>query len=572
MRAPLLAAALLAGCAAAEAPGSRGAPRPEPLPEPPALVAPRLEAFGRGIDEAFDEARAMETVRLLDRRFRVRGNLGYEEALDHVRQGLAEAGFGEAEVRVLELGPERESWTPVSARLELLGPEGPETLHAFSDESEPDRGTLLVGSTFTAETELEVVEAGSGEDVRGRLVLGRGRPGPLAREAVVAGGAAGVLTLYLDEVHDPERYPDAAQFGYLGDLGGRPAIGFSLSPRAAGRLGEALAAGGGRARVRVAVDVKVGRSRATTVELRIPGERADAAVVVLVAHVDEPGAHDNASGAAAQLELARAIAAGLASGALPPLDGPIVMLWGEEIESSREWVALEELPVRAALVLDMVGASPEVVGAPLLVERLPDPATVWPRPPDEPSGWGSGPTAVPAAPGHFLSDYLLASVSLRAAEEPGWRTRSHPFEGGSDHVAFLERGLPAVLAWHFPDPAYHTTLDRADRVSGDEMRRVAAAVGAVAVGLAASTDEDGAERLSAVDRAAHLRLAQVLAASEGRPDPELERRIAEAWLAWYDEALASVADGPDDPITPHVAAARERFGEAGRSLLALLGR
>ena len=565
-----LAVALLASCGGGVG-GAPGSGASQALPDPRPLETPRLARYGEVLYDGFDGERAMETVRFADRFFRVRGNVGYQRTIAHVEGALLDAGYDRGQVRRLELGPEEPTWTPVSARLELVGEEGPVTLHGFADETGRDRATLLVRSDYTPAAELEVVLATSAEDVRGRVVLGRGHPRQLFDEHVVQGGAAGILTVFLMEVHEESRQPDVAQFGYLPPFDGRPAFGFSISPRSDRLLRAAIEEGWGRATIRVAIDVKVGTSRATTLEATIPGASPGAPAVVLVAHVDEPGAHDNGSGVAAQLELARALRAAVDDGALPPFEAPIVMLWGQEIECPQEWIGLTSRPVRAALVLDMVGGDPETVGAPFLIERMPDPGAIWLRPPDESQGWGGSPPSPESLRGHFLNDYFLAAVSLRASAAPGWEIRSHPFEGGSDHVPFLLRGVPAVLAWHYPDSAYHTSLDRAERVSGEEMRRVASSAGATAVGLASFAEEDRGEMLAAAEHGAHLRLSQVLAAARtalGRGgDPELERRIVRAWVDWYDEALLSVSDGDEELLRLEVQSARDWLAAAGARLL-----
>jgi len=58
------------------------------------------------------------------------------------------------------------------------------------------------------------------------------------------------------------------------------------------------------------------------------------------------------------------------------------------------------------------------------------------------------------------------------------------FEGGSDHVVFIEKGIPAVLFWHFTDFAYHTSLDRLDHLDLEEMHRTGAAILCTALALA----------------------------------------------------------------------------------------
>ena len=66
--------------------------------------------------------------------------------------------------------------------------------------------------------------------------------------------------------------------------------------------------------------------------------------------------------------------------------------------------------------------------------------------------------------------------------------RTNPYEGGSDHTAFSDAGIPSLLNWHFTDRYYHTNLDRPDKTSAAEMVNVGVAV-ATSAWLLASADE-----------------------------------------------------------------------------------
>lgn len=531
-----------------------------------ALATPALGAHAAALADAFDADRAMATVRYVDRYFRVRGNEGYQKTLEHVRTELRAAGFGDRTVQTLELGPMLPTWTPRSARLELLAPD-PVVLHDIPDEQAPDRTALLVGSSATAEAVFPVRRPGSTDPYEGYVVLApEGGLRSAFEEAVVRRGAAGVLVKMVEGYHQADEHPEVVQFGYLPEHE-RAAFGFSVSPASWQRLEAALTAG--PASVRVAIDVSVDESRASAVELTLPGTNADAPPVVFFAHVDEPGAHDNASGVAALLELARALRAATESGAVPVLARPVVFLWGQEIECSRLWLHGHEGPVTAGLVFDMVGGDPAVVGAPFLIERMPDPGAVWTRAPDEHTEWGAGDVSEDELRGHLLNDYAAAATAAVQQSQGPWRARTNPFEGGSDHVSFLRSGFPAVLAWHFTDDAYHTNRDRADRVSGEEIRRVAASMGAIAVGLASDREVDRREMLAAVAHAAQTRLVHVwrAALTQGPRDVDLERRVAAAWVRWYDQALASVAEDIDLPgLADEVTAARAANTSRGATL------
>lgn len=530
------------------------------------LVTPALSTHAQALAAAFDGDRAMATVRYVDRYFRVRGNVGYQKTLEHVRSELAAAGFEASSFRTLELGPPQPTWTPRSARLELLAPD-PVVLHDIPDEQARDRTALLVGSSATAEAVFPIRRPGSTDAFEGHVVLvPEGGPRAAFEDAVVRRGAAGVLVRMVEGYHQADEHPDVVQFGYLPEHES-PAFGFSVSPAAWQLIEQALAAG--PASVRVAIDVAIGESRASAVELTLPSSHPEAPPIVFFAHVDEPGAHDNASGVAALLELARALRAGLASGALPALSRPIVFLWGQEIECSRLWLRQHEGAVTAGLVFDMVGGDPAVVGAPFLIERMPDPGAVWTRAPDQHTEWGAGEVSEDDLSGHLLNDYSAAATAAVQRSLGPWEARTNPFEGGSDHVSFLRAGFPAVLAWHFTDNAYHTNRDRIDRVSGDEIQRVAATMGAVAVGLASDAPADRREMLAAVAHAAQTRLHAVWTAAQAQRPVEvtLERRIADAWVRWYDEALASVAAGAEVPgLAEEVAAARAAHRARGEAL------
>jgi hypothetical protein len=508
------------------------------------------------VHERFDPQRALATVAYVERHFRVRGNRGYLKTLERVTRELEAAGFPRRDVRTLELGPVAPTWTPRAASLALIGADGAlEPLVHFADESERDRACLLVRSDAWPEGELELVRA---EDVRaglsprGRVVLAEADPEAAFAEHVRA-GAAGIVVLNLEPYHAASEHPDAAQFGYLPerDHGSperdagvpEPAFGFSVSTRVYERLRAATASG--PARVRVSVDVQAGRAAASAVEARLEGSDPSAGAIVFVAHADEPGANDNGSGVAAQAELAGALRRAIEEGVLQRPRRAMVFLWGQEIEVSREWLARPPGPVGAGLVMDMVGQDPERVGAPFLIERMPDPGAVWLRGRDAHTEWGQAEVDATRLRGHFLNDLSAASAAEVERLEGSWRWRTNPFEGGSDHVPFLERGLPALLGWHFTDSAYHTSLDRLERVSGPEMRRAASTLGAVALAMAAGDEADALELLEVLEAAGQARLEELREASdalvrEGRSTREDEARVREAWLAWYDEAFASV--------------------------------
>jgi hypothetical protein len=199
----------------------------------------------------------------------------------------------------------------------------------------------------------------------------------------------------------------------------------------------------------------------------------------------------------------------------------------------------------AAIAPDMTGESESETGAIALLERPPDPGAITLLEPDEHTPWGAAPVDE-----RTLKPSGLALVARSALIDvgqlvSGWKTREHPFEGGSDHVVFLEKGIPAVLFWHFTDFAYHTSLDRLDHVDPEEMHKTGAAILCTALALADAKPGDLERYLQSLKDEMDLRLA----ACEEKGDVQL----AEQWRQWFKGArlwLRAVCLGKPAPASP----------------------
>jgi hypothetical protein len=131
---------------------------------------------------------------------------------------------------------------------------------------------------------------------------------------------------------------------------------FALSPREANPLRERLAAGE-NVRISFALEAKTGNAAGETVVATLPG-RDRSKYVLFCAHGDSdsggPGANDNASGVAIVLEIARAAAAAVKSGAIPqPAWDLRFASWGGEMSSTREYLAaMDKDPSRLQAVFN----------------------------------------------------------------------------------------------------------------------------------------------------------------------------------------------------------------------------
>lgn len=132
-----------------------------------------------------------------------------------------------------------------------------------------------------------------------------------------------------------------------------------------------------------------------------------------------------------------------------------------------------------------------------------------------------------------------------AAREKNWQWGEHPFEGGSDHVVFLRRGVPSALVWHFPDWTYHTSLDRLEMVDAEELVRSATVVlaAALAVADARPKDLDGLLRSLRIE----VQLRSAAAAEAG------DERLPAMWRAHEASAREELRRwclGMDTPSAP----------------------
>lgn len=347
--------------------------------------------------------------------------------------------------------------------------------------------------------------------------------------------------------------------------------GLLLSRNARDVILEAMEAG--PVRVAVEVETRVYPSTELTLVAEVRGGVKPEERFVFSAHVQESGANDNATGVAAQTEIAKALARGVKEGVFKP-QRTITLIWGDEIRSTRRY--LEEDPNRAegvlwGMSLDMVGEDTEKTGGTFLIEKMPDPSAVWTRGDDRHTEWGGSPLEPDALTPHYLNDVVLNRCLAQAAGSD-WEVRTNPFEGGSDHVPFLQHGAAGILLWHFTDQFYHTDGDRLEMVSAETLWNVGVSATVSAMTLASADTETAVFLVKEVRDVALRRLAvegglsRDAVAAGG--EVEEEARILHAWTRWYVEALAVMeeleARGPSRPLLRAIEEARNEVEITGR--------
>ncbi len=530
---------------------------------PAETLPPTAERAYRVVSTRFDERDALSIVSFMDQYWRIAGNPGFNASIDHIRDRLVAAGYGGApskapgHVRVEEFPNAGRGWDYRVGTVEFDGASEPPLL-----SRERDRVSLAINSFSTPRGGLvaPLIDLGSRtakdhETLKGTVVLGDAPLGRLWQDAVKGAGAAGVISTEIaryvrpaDPARMSEEEKDVLQWGSIPYDATAKSFGFKASWRAANRLREQAKHGPVRVRVTVESSFYDGPNRTLIAE--IPGRSHPDERVILVAHVQEPGANDDGSGCATLYGLARALVSAIAAGELPRPERTLTFMWVDEMRGSRQWIsshATDARRVQYMFAMDMTGEDTAKTGGTFLIEKEADPSAVWSRPSDPHTEWGAGRVDEQSLRGSLLNDLHLA-VCLRRARDANWTVRTNPYEGGSDHTAFATAGVPSLLNWHFTDRYYHTNQDRLDKVSAAEMKSVAIAVATSAWLLASADETDASAVLKMIADAGARRLALerkqgaalVAQAGNAAAASATEQRVRTAWIKWYGEALDSV--------------------------------
>lgn len=363
-----------------------------------------------------------------------------------------------------------QEWSCDEAWLDLLLPGGER--QRLADYRAVPLSLLPRSISTNGEFELVVLDGSereadlAGRDLRGKLVLTRRAPMSVQRLLIEQHGAAGLLfdgMRSIAEICPPGDLPDDIQYVSWWWYGGETrAFGFALSPRAGAALRRRAArAGDHPLRLHACVRSHFSDGAIESVSALIPGESDEQ--VLLMAHLCHPApcANDNASGAAAVMEIARAIHTAVESERLPRPKRSIRFLWVPEMTGTYLYLAAHEDQIArtlAGLNLDMVGEDQTLCGSVNLIIQTSDAL---------PSFVGDLLEAIRdglSGPAHSFSG--RADVAL-------FRHAVAPISNGSDHYILGDPsvGIPTPLLIEWPDRFYHTTADTVDKVSERTLAR-----------------------------------------------------------------------------------------------------
>lgn len=514
-----------------------------------------MDPYYEMADDQFQAQSAYETVSFVEKFWRLAGNEGFNKSIRHVEEKLKRAGFileknataqDRLIYRVEERDMSRPTWEPVAGSLSLAN--GTEVLNL-----ETNFNMIASGSYSTlGQQEFEVVyfeefsvEALKNTDIKGKLVLAPASVGQLFRVAVQNAEAAGVLAYRIPGYNQPENNRNSISFSGVPNDADKKSFGILLSNNAFETLKAYLASG--NKTVKVNLETKVYESKELTLVAEVRGSKHPDERFVFSAHVQEPGANDNASGVGALGEVASATARLLKAGKVNP-ERTITYLFGDEIVSTRRFVqedAERAKNIKWGMSLDMVGQNTKLTGGTFLIEKMPDPGAIWTRGKEKHTEWGGRPIGKDQLKPHYFNDLTIKVFDV-IGERRDWEVNYNPFEGGSDHVPFLQGNIPGVLLWHFTDQFYHTDQDRIDKVSAETLKNVG--IGAMMISLMLAENKDMLPDfvLYQVSMAATMRLQAELrlsqnALKEGSSE-EVEKDVLSTWADYYMKVLETTLD------------------------------
>lgn len=524
---------------------------------------------------------AFETTAFVEQYWRVAGNTGFNESVFRIAEKLEEAGYvleEEAAVtdrltyRVEKRAMKNPTWEPGVASLTIAG----------SDElllkSETNRNMLYLNSFSTPEggttgeiVYIENTEALANADFKGKIVFAEFSPYRLYKPAI-EGGAIGMITYNNPSYLQPEKNTTSIQFRRIPYNEEAKMWGVALSYEAKEKLKAELALGS--VTVKADIKTKIYPSEELTVVANVIGSELPKESLVFSAHIQEPGANDNATGVGTQLEMAM-ITGKLISNNKLEAKRTLTFLWGDEIISTRRYIQEEDkrtANINWGISLDMVGENTEVTGGSFLIEKMPDPSAIWTRGNDKHSEWGGEVMTLEEMRPHYFNDFII-NVFEDQGKYANWEVNTNPFEGGSDHTPFLGANIPGLLLWHFTDQFYHTDNDRIDKVSEVTMTNVGTGALVSAFTLINGDEKTALQMINSISAAATSRLniefdLSKAAIAEGKALDE-ESQILAAWSDWYQKALDSTLDlaPKSGSVTAKIERAKGELGKLTEGLI-----
>jgi Peptidase family M28 len=402
-------------------------------------------------------------------------------------------GFSNVSIEVFRQGGT--TWQPTRGELWMTTPRSVKLFDIY------DIALALSSRNANGDFTADLVDVGAGraedfdgKQVTGKFVLSSGSTRTVYREAIRR-GAIGVLGV---SAIGPARAIDYPTQIVSTSVTAEPGtVAWSVTPEVRSSLA-ALLLRGETVTIRSLTESVEVPSKAEYVHAEIPGDGTTTQEVAVSGHLYEgvikQGANDDNSGVALTLEIGRAYIKLINEGKLPPPKRTINFQWVPEMSGTNAW--LDANPEKEAAIIGTLNFDMEAI-------RIADSRSFWilQRTPDT---FPSYLNDIAQSMMEYIADISRERVRYRrglngyAPSQPvesprgskdAFYIKIDQHYGASDHVTYMQRGIPAVMFITWPDMWYHSSEDTPDKQDPTQYKRAAAVgLGSLAV-LATGTDE-----------------------------------------------------------------------------------
>lgn len=391
------------------------------------------------------------------------------------------------------------AWQPTQGELWMTSPKSVKLFDIH------DVALSLASLNSNGDVSGELVDIGAGtaadfasKDLTGKFVLSAQSVSGLGNiyTQALAKGAVGVIGLSQIGIQRALDYPDQiVSTTATAPAGKENTAAWNVSPRAAREL-QGLLARGDKITIRSIVKSTQVPTRSEIVHAEILGDGSTTQEVATGGHLYEgvikQGANDDNSGCALTLEMGRAYIKLIKEGKLPRPKRTVNFQWLAEISGTNYWLGAH--PDKASKIIgdlnfDMEGIQVSKSRSYWVLQRTPD-------------SFPSYINDIAQSTMEYIADisrervrfrgngYLPSQAveSLRGSKD-AFYIKVDKHYGSSDHVSYMQKGIPAVMFITWPDMWYHSSEDTPDKQDTTQYKRAAAVGLASLAALAGGTDE-----------------------------------------------------------------------------------
>ncbi|MEO5798479.1 MAG: M28 family peptidase [Gemmatimonadales bacterium] len=427
-----------------------------------------------------------------------------EEYSGHYRESRVMADFakeyGFSNISIEKFGPVTQTWQPVQGELWMTTPKNVKLFDIH------DIALALASLNANGDFSGELVDVGAGraadfegKDVKGKFVLSSGSTSATYAQAIQR-GAVGVLGISAIGFQRSVDFPTQV---VSSTVNAQPnTVAWSVTPEVRSNLA-AMLLRGDKITIRSVVKSVQVSYQAEYVHAEIPGDGSTTQEVGISGHLYEglikQGANDDASGCALTLEIGRAYLKLIAEGKLPRPRRTINFQWVPEISGTNAYLTAH--PDKEKHIIGTLNFDMEAI-------RVADSRSYWvlQRTPDT---FPSYLNDIGQSMMEYIADISRERVRFRRSgyapsqpvESPrgskdAFYIKIDKHYGSSDHVTYMQHGIPALMFITWPDMWYHSSEDTPDKQDPTQYKRAGAVgLGGLAV-LANGTDEVAARVLA----------------------------------------------------------------------------